>query len=110
MIRAGACRLPRILVIIGSTQKNQAGQAVGSLLAVQLGRHDDLELAFLNLLDYRFPDRHPLDATPSMARFAAPGREARRVRRGHAGTQSQLSGAAETGHRLRATSHEICPR
>ncbi|RKN51624.1 NADPH-dependent oxidoreductase [Streptomyces klenkii] len=60
----------RVAVIIGSTRKGRAGEAIAGWFVEQARRREDISLDVLDLLDYAFPDRFPDRATPQMRRFA----------------------------------------
>ncbi|TDD31878.1 NADPH-dependent oxidoreductase [Actinomadura sp. KC06] len=61
----------RVAVIVGSTREGRVGDRIGCWFAERARQRDDLDVAVIDLLDVRFPDRYPKAATPGIAEFTA---------------------------------------
>ena len=61
----------RVAVIIGSTREGRVGGAIGRWFTDQAKQRAELALTVLDLADFTFPDRYPLQASPQIAEFAA---------------------------------------
>lgn len=60
-----------VAVIIGSTREGRAGAGVGRWFIARARQRDGIAVRILDLVDYDFPARYPLAASPSMTEFAA---------------------------------------